>query len=72
MSSALTQVHPPHPLARLNAYGVEELTAAEAMTTNGGIAPLFMAIAAIVGADAALLAAGAAVLTYLSSRADKE
>lgn len=73
MSSALTQAHHhPHRLAGLNAFGVQELTAAEAMATNGGVAPLFLAIAGIVAADAAILSAGVALLAFFASRSETE
>lgn len=70
MSSALTQAPHSHPLAGLNAYGVQELTAAEAMATTGGVLPLFGVIAAIVAADAAILTAGIAILTFVASRSE--
>lgn len=72
MSFALTRTHHPPLLGELNAYGVQELTASEATATNGGAIPLFVAIATIVGADAAILAGGVALLNFLAQRADKE
>lgn len=59
-------------LAEPSAYGVQALTDAEAMTANGGVLPLFGVIAAIVGADAAIMALGFGMLAMGGGGNDDE